>query len=116
MTVARYTHPFHVWMYVMSPHHFRSGALAVKSRAIRSGALTGCWPATVVVLTRRGWRPARPAARIRRWTLRCETIRPAAASIARIRRTPGFSRASANNVRISEVSEMSSLARALGAR
>src|SRR5664280_842294 len=48
MTVARYAHPSHVLMYVMSPHHLVFASVAVKFRPIRSGAGAGLSPATVV--------------------------------------------------------------------
>lgn len=39
MSVARYSFPDRVGISVMSSHHFRSGAVAVKSRFTRSGNL-----------------------------------------------------------------------------
>ncbi|CAL9676285.1 hypothetical protein SUDANB178_07776 (plasmid) [Streptomyces sp. enrichment culture] len=52
----------------MSPAYFVFGALAVKSRPIRSGAFAAAGSATVVRCLRRKRRPVRPAWPITRAT------------------------------------------------
>ena len=58
-TVARYTNPSQVRIYVISPTHFTPGLLAVKSRRTRSGREPRSAAGTVVRTFRRGcaaWR------------------------------------------------------------
>ena len=70
MTVARYSHPSQVEMYVMSPHQRLSAAAAfvVKSRRTRSARTAAAGSAIVVLFHRRAARPRRPAWRISRAT------------------------------------------------
>lgn len=60
MTVAGHSLPSPVSVSVMSPHHTRSGASAVKSRRTKSGA-AGRLPGRVGPRRLRTVRPARPS-------------------------------------------------------
>ena len=59
-TVARYTNPSQVRIYVISPTHFTPGLLAVKSRRTRSGREPRSAAGTVVRTFRRGCAASRP--------------------------------------------------------
>ena len=63
-TVARYTNPSQVRIYVISPTHFTPGWLAVKFRRTRSGREPRSAAGTVVRTFRRGCAASRPCSRM----------------------------------------------------
>src|SRR5262249_39069769 len=88
ITVARYSHPCHVRMYVMSPTHSMSGAGASNCPCTRSGIVGGVGSGVVVRTQRAGRRPRRPAAFINRATRLRPTSCPWARNSASTRGTP----------------------------
>lgn len=87
-TVARYTNPTHVRMYVMSPTHLSPGVRAVKSRPTRSGRVSMSSAGTVVRTFRRGCAALSSFSRMMERTVSAETVTPLRCSAAVTRRYP----------------------------